>query len=83
MTPNKIIYNNNVLIDLTNDTITKETLFNGIKAHDKTGAVITGTFLKEHPKILNIEEILQDSLDLPLIDEDGEIILGWCIYERK
>ena len=39
----KIIYNGNTLIDLTGDTITAADLAEGITAHDKSGAPITGT----------------------------------------
>lgn len=35
--------NGNVLFDLTQDTVTPETLLEGITAHDKTGAPIVGT----------------------------------------
>lgn len=40
---NKIIYGGDVLIDLTGDTVTAATLLSGAKAHDKSGAPITGT----------------------------------------
>lgn len=40
---NKVIYGGNTLIDLTADTVTADKLLSGIKAHDKSGAVITGT----------------------------------------
>ncbi len=40
---NKVIYNGNILIDLTSDTITPAQLAYGITAHDKTGAAIVGT----------------------------------------
>lgn len=43
MAINKIIYGGNVLIDLTADTVSKETLLSGATAHDKSGAIITGT----------------------------------------
>lgn len=43
MAKNKIIYNGNVLIDLTSDTITPADLASGVTAHDKSGDVITGT----------------------------------------
>lgn len=43
MAVNKVIYGGNVLIDLTTDTITADKLASGITAHDKSGAVITGT----------------------------------------
>lgn len=42
---NKVIYNGNTLIDLTSDTVSTATLLNGITAHDKSGAVITGTIV--------------------------------------
>lgn len=40
---NKIIYGGDILIDLTGDTVTAATLLSGAKAHDKSGAPITGT----------------------------------------
>ena len=39
----KVIYNGEVLIDLTADTITASDLASGKTAHDKSGAPITGT----------------------------------------
>lgn len=43
MATNKIIYGGNVLIDLTNDTVTPETLLKGQTAHHANGEIITGT----------------------------------------
>lgn len=40
---NKVIYNGKTLIDLTADTITAADLAEGVTAHDKSGAIITGT----------------------------------------
>lgn len=40
---NKVIYGGNTLIDLTGDTITAAQLLEGVTAHDKSGAQITGT----------------------------------------
>lgn len=40
---NKVIYGSEILIDLTGDTIDEASLLAGKKAHDKTGAQITGT----------------------------------------
>ena len=37
---NKIVYGGKTLIDLTTDTVTKETLLSGYTAHDKSGAKI-------------------------------------------
>lgn len=42
-TVGKVVLGDEVLIDLTADTITAEDLKNGVTAHDKSGAVITGT----------------------------------------
>lgn len=40
---NKVQYGNTVLIDLTEDTVTASVLMEGYTAHDRTGALITGT----------------------------------------
>lgn len=44
MENNKIIYGGKVLLDLTGDTVTASDLKSGVTAHDKSGAVITGSF---------------------------------------
>ncbi len=44
---NKVVYGDQTLIDLTADTVSEDTLAQGITAHDKTGAVITGTSTKD------------------------------------
>lgn len=40
---NKVVYAGDTLIDLTADTVSADKLTSGITAHDKSGAVITGT----------------------------------------
>ena len=40
---NKVIYGGNTLIDLTSDTVTADKLAKNYTAHDKSGAIITGT----------------------------------------
>lgn len=47
MAKNKIIFDGNVLIDLTNDTITAGDLAYGVTAHDRHGDIITGTSTKD------------------------------------
>lgn len=42
-TINKVIYGGKTLIDLTADTVTADKLLKNYTAHDKSGAVITGT----------------------------------------
>lgn len=41
-TINKVVYDGNVLIDLTGDTVTTNTMLSGATAHDASGAPITG-----------------------------------------
>lgn len=43
MAVNKVVYGTTVLVDLTEDTVTADTLMQGYTAHDKSGALITGT----------------------------------------
>lgn len=45
MAVNKVVYNNNTLIDLTNDTVTTNDLVAGVVAHDKTGTQINGALV--------------------------------------
>lgn len=40
---NKVVYGGTVLIDLTGDTVTADKVLTGYTAHDKSGAIITGT----------------------------------------
>ena len=40
---NKVIYGGSTLIDLTADTVTAALMLYGTKAHDKSGAPITGS----------------------------------------
>ena len=40
---NKVIYDGDVLIDLTGDTVSADKVLSGYKAHDKSGAQITGS----------------------------------------
>jgi len=47
MAYNKIVYGNNVLIDLTGDTVTPDKLDEGITAHKADGTQITGTSTKD------------------------------------
>ena len=44
---NKVIYGGNTIIDLTSDTVTASDLAYGKTAHDKSGAIITGTSTKD------------------------------------
>lgn len=43
MAVNKVVYGTTVLVDLTGDTVTADKLMQGYTAHDRSGALITGT----------------------------------------
>lgn len=45
MAINKVVYGSNTLIDLTGDTVTADSMLSGIKAHSKSGDVVTGTIV--------------------------------------
>lgn len=49
MAYNKVVYNNNTLIDLTSDTVTSSSLESGIIAHSADGSTITGILVKAVP----------------------------------
>ena len=40
---NKVVYGGKTLIDLTSDTVTAASMLSGVKAHDKSGVIITGS----------------------------------------
>lgn len=44
-------------------------MLSDVRAHDKTGKVITGTFLKRYPSTLVVEETIQDSSGNLILDE--------------
>lgn len=52
MAINKVVYGNDTLIDLTNDTVEASNLLEGETAHDRSGTPVTGTAKQGH-SILN------------------------------
>ena len=52
-TYNKVTINNQTLIDLSSDTVTPNTLLNGVTAHDNSGASITGTYVPSGGTTIN------------------------------
>ena len=49
MANNKVIFGNEVLIDISQDTVSAQNLLQGATAHDKSGASITGGVVVEQP----------------------------------
>lgn len=66
MAINKVEYNGEVLMDLTNDTVTEDTLASGVTAHNAAGVQITGTF-EEKKEVIYIPIAVE-------FNEQGEII---------
>ena len=54
MAYNKVIYGGSTLIDLTEDTITASDLLDGVTAHDKSGASITGNIASKTSSNLTV-----------------------------
>lgn len=74
MAVNKVVYNRNTLIDLTNDTVTPETLKKGYTAHKANGIIITGVF--EGDDTDTVDRILTSGLTdgYKQFSDDGTII---------
>ena len=58
-TYNKIIINDEVILDLSSDTITTNNLLEGVTAHDATGVQITGKIKKYNKEYTGNLEILK------------------------
>lgn len=80
MAVNRVEYDGKVLIDLTNDTVTSDTLQIGKTAHAADGSVITGTLFLEDTVIVPLP--IEDSDDEPILDSDGNVIEGRFIFVR-
>ena len=57
---NKVQYGNDILIDLTNDTVTASKIMSGYTAHDKSGELIVGVAAGEVTIIQNLEELISN-----------------------
>lgn len=73
MANNKIVYGGKTLIDLTEDTVSSSNLLKGVKAHDKTGAQIIGTY-EADKQVENILENGFTSGDVAYVDTGSTII---------
>lgn len=45
----KVVFGGSTLIDLTNDTVTPNSLLSGYTAHDKAGNVVEGSLVLRNP----------------------------------
>lgn len=82
MSVNKIVYGDRTLIDLTEDTVTEETLLKGYRAHRADGTIIIGTMLSGCPAEFMMEEEISDSSGQNVQDETGSAVKGRIKYQR-
>ena len=68
---NKVVINNKVIIDLTTDTVTPETLLSGRVAHSSDGSTIVGTYRLPS---FDISDVLKDSSGESVLDSSDSPI---------
>lgn len=92
MAVSKVVYGGETLMDLTSDTVTPETLLEGVTAHDASGAAIVGT-LPWSQLVAKVEalqrnlarekavyENLEDSSGDLIEDSYGNVIEGKTVF---
>lgn len=83
MATSKVVYSGKTLIDLTEDTITEETLLRGYTAHNKAdGTKIVGTAFKDYPSRYSFLDTLQDSKGENILDKANNVIQGETVYKK-
>lgn len=70
MSVNKVVYGDNTLIDLTGDTVTAETLAEGVTAHDSSGEEIVG------------EAMIRDNIE-PTENDIPKVFFGSALPQTK
>lgn len=79
MAVNKVIYNTaqgeEVLMDLTSDTVTPETLAEGVTAHDASGNAIVGTMSAGAEPV--------EEKDVNFYDYDGTLLYSYTLAEAQ
>ncbi len=75
---NKIVYGQNTLIDLTEDTVTENLLAEGAIAHKADGSVIhgTGLIVSGEPTRIILEFGIEDSDGNAIMDSSSKPIKG-------
>lgn len=82
MAVNKVVYGTGILIDLTNDTVTPDTLFKGCTAHLADGTIVTGTLFRNYPDEQCFYDTLQDLNRNNIEDVSGSEIMGKTVYRK-
>ena len=79
MAVNVVVYNGNTLVDLSEDTVTPETLAEGVTAHDKSGNVIVGTMTGGGGEYNQLHELLDRSI--VEIDSPVTVVKPYSCYD--
>lgn len=82
MAVNKVMYGTKTLIDLSNDTVTPDTLFKGCTAHLADGTIVTGMLFNNYPDKQCFYDTLHDSNGTELEDSFGFEIKGKTVYKK-
>ena len=82
MAANKIVFGTKTIIDLTNDTVTAETLLTGYTAHKSDGTIITGIMFNGFPDKYSFFDTILDSNGNPIRDSNGDTIEGEIVYKK-
>lgn len=70
-TYNKIVVNGVTKIDLTNDTVTPDSMLYGYSAHKSDGTIISGTLFENYPDNESLIDSLKDSSAININDSNG------------
>lgn len=82
MAVNKVMYGTKTLIDLSNDTVTPDTLFKGCTAHLADGTIVIGTLFNNYPDEQCFYDTLHDLNGTELEDSSGFEIKGKTVYKK-
>ena len=82
MAVNKVVYGTGILIDLTNDTVTPDTLFKGCTAHLADGTIVTGTLFRNYPDEQCFYDTLQDLNGNNIEEVSVSEIRGKTVYRK-
>lgn len=68
---NKVVYNNEVLVDLTQDTVNPAKLAKDFTAHDKSGAIITGTMTGDEDVVAQSKSVTPTAEEQIVAPDEG------------
>lgn len=71
MAINKVVYGENVLVDLTGDTVTPDKLLVGETAHNMSGEPITGTLEPSPPATAQEKTINPSAVKQTVLPDEG------------